>query len=267
MDLGLGGAACAVTGGSKGMGRATAECLAGEGARVAILARGRDALEDTVDELRALGSADPVGLSVDTTDAASVDRAFAELDRRWGHLNVLVNTVGAPAAKFEDLSDDDWHATFDRATMSAVRTVRAALPLMRKAEWARIVNVSAHSTRRQSPLIVAYTAAKSALTSFTKNLSKSLASEGILVNTVSPGTFVTASFTERLRPVIEERGLDPADPHDVMQWIREVYGQPADLGRAGRPEEIAAVITFLASRRNSYTTGADVNVDGGSDFV
>jgi NAD(P)-dependent dehydrogenase (short-subunit alcohol dehydrogenase family) len=266
MDLGLGGAAAAVVGGSKGMGRATAECLAAEGARVAVLARGREALEDTVEALRASGSPDALGISTDTQDRAQVEAAFKELDERWGALNVLVNTPGAPAGKLEDLSDEDWHTTFDRATLGAVRCVRAALPLMRKAEWARIVNVSAHSTRRQSPLIVAYTAAKSALTSFSKNLAKSLAPEGILVNTVSPGTFVTASFTERLRPVLAEQGYDAADPHDVMEWIKEVYGQPADLGRAGLPEEIAVVITFLASRRNTYCTGADVNVDGGSDF-
>lgn len=267
MDLGLEGAAAVVSGGSKGMGRATAECLAGEGASVAILARGRKAIDETVEALREAGSPDPVGFSVDTTDRAAVEKAFAEIDARWGRLNVLVNTPGAPSGLFEDLSDDDWHAIFDRATMSAVRCVRAALPLMRRAEWARIVNVSAHSTRRQNPLLVAYTAAKAALTSLSKNLAKSLAAEGILVNTVSPGTFVTASFTERLRPQLEQRGYDAADPHDVMRWIEEVYGQPADLGRAGLPEEIAAVITFLASRRNSYTTGADVNVDGGSDFV
>src|SRR5207245_10296056 len=110
-----------------------------------------------------------------------------------------------PGGRFEELSEEDWYTAFDRGTLSAVRCVRAALPLLRKAEWGRIVNVSAHSTRRQSPLIVAYTAAKSALTSFTKNLSKSLAPEGILVNTASPGTFVTASFTERLRPLLEAR--------------------------------------------------------------
>lgn len=266
MDLGLAGAAAVVTGGSKGIGRATAECLAAEGARVAAFARGQEGLDETVAVLREAGSPDPVGLSVDVQDPASVDAAFAELDERWGELNVLVNTIGPPAGRFEDLSDEDWHATFERGTLGAVRCVRAALPLMRKAEWARIVNVSAHSTRRQSPLIVAYTAAKSALTSVSKNLAKSLAPEGILVNTVSPGTFVTASFTERLRPVLEEREYDASDPHDVMSWIKEVYGQPADLGRAGRPEEIAVVITFLASKRNTYVTGADVNVDGGSDF-
>jgi NAD(P)-dependent dehydrogenase (short-subunit alcohol dehydrogenase family) len=103
--------------------------------------------------------------------------------------------------------------------------------------------------------------------SLSKNLSKSLAPEGILVNTVSPGTIVTASFTENLRDIFTERGLDPSDPHDVMAWIGEVFHQPADLGRAGLPEEIATVVAFLASRRNGYVTGANVNVDGGSDFV
>jgi NAD(P)-dependent dehydrogenase (short-subunit alcohol dehydrogenase family) len=151
--------------------------------------------------------------------------------------------------------------------MAAVRCVRAALPLLRRAEWARIVNISAHSIQRQNPMLVAYTASKAALASISKNLAKSLAPEGILVNTVSPGTFVTASFTEQLRPILEKAGYDPTDPTDVMRWIGEVYHQPADLGRAGKPEEIAAVVTFLASRRNSYTTGANVNVDGGSDFV
>jgi NAD(P)-dependent dehydrogenase (short-subunit alcohol dehydrogenase family) len=116
-------------------------------------------------------------------------------------------------------------------------------------------------------MLISYTASKAALTSVTKNLAKSLAADGILVNTVSPGTIVTASFTEGLRPVLEAAGLDPADPHDVMRWIEQVYHQPADLGRAGRPEEVAALVAFLASRRNGYVTGANVNVDGGSDFV
>jgi NAD(P)-dependent dehydrogenase (short-subunit alcohol dehydrogenase family) len=87
------------------------------------------------------------------------------------------------------------------------------------------------------------------------------------VNTVSPGTIVTASFTENLRDIFAQAGLDPSDPHDVMRWIDDNFHQPADLGRAGLPEEIATVVAFLASRRNGYVTGANINVDGGSDFV
>jgi 3-oxoacyl-[acyl-carrier protein] reductase len=267
MDLGLAGAAAVVSGGSKGMGRATAECLAAEGARVAVLARGKQAVDDTVAALQKLGSPDAIGIPTDAGDRAQVDAAFAQLDERWGELNVLVNTIGPGAARFEDLDDDGWVGVFDTGTMTAVRTVRAALPLLRKAEWARIVNISAHSIQRQSPMIVAYTASKAALTSVTKNLAKSLAPEGILVNTVSPGTIVTAAFTEALRPILEKQGLDASDPHDVMKWIEDVYHQPADLGRAGVPDEIGSIVTYLASRRNGYVTGANVNVDGGSDFV
>ena len=266
MDLGLQDATAAVTGGSKGMGRAIAESLAGEGARVAVLARGRESLDEAVEGLRRLGSPDAVGLSVDVTDTAAVVEAFAEIGRRWDGLNVLVNTIGPAAGRFEQLSDEDWDRTFALGLMAAVRCVRQALPLLRNADWARIVNVSAHSTRRQSPLLVAYTASKAALTSISKNLAKSLASEGILVNTVSPGSIVTASFSEGLRSAFEAEDLDPTDPYDVMHWIDKHFHQPADLGRAGLPEEVAAVVTFLASRTNGYVTGADVNVDGGSDF-
>ena len=267
MDLGFSDATAVVTGGTKGMGRAIAECLAAEGARVAVLARGRDALDDTVRALEERGSTEAVALQVDVVERAQVDAAFAELGARWASLNVLVNTVGPAAGRFEQLSDDDWVSAFQLGTMAAVRCVRAALPLLRAAPWARIVNLSAHSTQRQSPILPAYTASKAALTSVSKNLAGSLASEGILVNTVSPGTIVTASFTENLRAVFEARGLDASDPHDVMQWIDEVFHQPAGLGRAGLPEEVAAVVAFLASRRNGYVTGANVNVDGGSDFA
>jgi 3-oxoacyl-[acyl-carrier protein] reductase len=267
MDLGFEGASAAVTGGTKGMGREIALCLAGEGARVALLARSESELKETVEAVLAAGAPDAVGLATDVTDGPQVADAFAAIGARWGSLNALVNTVGPGAGKFEDLGDDDWEAVLNLGFMSMVRCVRGALPLLRQAEWARIVNISAHSIQRQSPLIVAYTAAKSALASVSKNLAKSLAPEGILVNTVSPGTFVTASFSEGLRTMFEAEHLDPTDPVDVMNWIATHFHQPCDLGRAGLPEEIAAVVTFLASRRNSYTTGANVNVDGGSDFV
>jgi 3-oxoacyl-[acyl-carrier protein] reductase len=267
MDLGLSGANAAVTGASKGMGRAIAECFAAEGARVALLARGHEALSSTVARLHELGSPEVVALSTDVTDKAQVESAFADIEGRWGSLNVLVNTVGPAAGRFENLSDEDWITAYELGAMSAVRCVRAALPLLRRAEWARIVNFAAHSIQRQSPLLPAYTASKAAVASVSKNLARSLADEGILVNTVSPGTIVTASFTEALKGVFEDRGLDASDPHDVMRWIDEVFHQPADLGRAGLPEEVASVVCFLGSKRNGYVTGANVNVDGGSDFV
>src|SRR5581483_11430763 len=267
MDLGLAGSRAVVTGGSKGMGLAVAETLAAEGASVAVMARGRTALDAAEEKMRAAVAPDAVGISVDMADAASISAAFAAIEERWGQLNSLVHTIGPGDGFFEQMDDAAWDAAFSLGTMSGVRSIRAALPLLRAADWARIVTFSAHSIQRQSPRIVAYTASKAALSSVTKNLSKSLAKDGILVNCICPGTIVTASFTENLKDILAADGLDATDPHDVMAWIDNNFHQPCDLGRAGLPEEIASITTYLVSKRNGYVTGATVNVDGGSDFI
>lgn len=256
-----------VTGGSKGMGLAIAQTLAADGANVAVMARDRGALDAAVATLIEAGAADAVGISVDMTDAESIASGFAEVGERWGQLNSLIHTIGPGDGYFDTMDDDDWGAAFELGTMSGVRSIRAALPLMRAADWARIVTFAAHSIQRQNPRIIAYTASKAALASATKNLSKSLAAEGILVNCVCPGTIVTASFTEALRDIFAAEGLDPADPRDVMKWIEDNFHQPCDLGRAGLAEEVASATVYLASKRNGYVTGATVNVDGGSDFI
>jgi 3-oxoacyl-[acyl-carrier protein] reductase len=267
MDLGLAGSKAVVTGGSKGMGLAIAQTLAAERASVAVMARSRAALDAAVESLRQAGAPDALGISVDMADAASIDAGFSAVFERWGQLNSLVHTIGPGDGYFEEMDDAQWDAAFTLGTMSGVRAVRAALPMLRAADWARIVTLSAHSIQRQNPRIVAYTAAKAALSSITKNLSKSLAKEGILVNCICPGTIVTASFTEQLKDVLAAEGLDASNPHDVMSWIDTHFHQPCDLGRAGLPEEIASITTYLASPRNGYITGATVNVDGGSDFI
>jgi 3-oxoacyl-[acyl-carrier protein] reductase len=267
MDLGLKDARVLVSGGTGGMGRAAAECFAADGARVAVMARSRDNLDAMVRALKKLGAPDAVGLQADLFDGASVDAALAELDKRWGHLNALVNAAGplvGDLKSFETYTDDEWQSVYSGLLMGAVRTIRAALPLMRKANWARIVNVSAMSTKRQSPSLVAYTSAKAALTSVSKNLSQSLAPEGILVNTVSPGTFVSESFKAALAPIPD---LDENDLHEVMRYINENFGHHVFLNRAADPSEIGPVIAFAASARNTYMTGANINVDGGSDFT
>jgi 3-oxoacyl-[acyl-carrier protein] reductase len=267
VDLGLADATAVVTGGSKGMGRAVAEILAADGARVAVMARGQEALNQTVASLHAAGSPDAVGISVDMRDPQSIGEGFREVADRWGSLNILVHTIGPAAGRFEQLDDTGWEEALTLGTMSAVRSVRGALPLLRSAEWGRIAIFSAHSIQRQSPILVAYTASKAAVTSIAKNLAKSLAPEGILVNVVCPGSIVTASFTDNLKEIFAAAGLDPADPHDVMTWIDRTFHQPADLGRAGLPDEVASLTAYLVSRRNGYVTGACVNADGGSDFV
>src|ERR1700744_633349 len=265
MDLGLAGAAVCVQGGSKGMGRAAAECFAADGARVAIMARGREALDETVARLAELGSPDAVGLAVDAGDATSIANGFAELGDRWGQLNSLVCAVGPQVSQlpWDQVTDDQFLDAFVIGALSAVRSARAALPLLRAAKWARIVNLAAMSARSQGFGLIEYTAAKAALTSITKNLSLELAADGILANTVSPGTYISDQMVQHIATLPADAGVSVDDPTSVMRYISEFFGVRADLGRAGIPTDIAPVICLLASQRNTYTTGANINVDGG----
>lgn len=265
MDLGLRDATAVVVGGGRGMGLATARCLADDGARVAVVARSAADLDRATEDLTRRGSPDAVGLVADATDEQRVGEVFAELGRRWGgELNILINAAGPDVqGTFDDLTDEQWRRAIDQGAMGMVHTVRAALPLLRKAEWARIVNFSAHSTQRQSTVLAAYTAAKAMANSVSKNLSLLLAPDEILVNVVSPGSVASEALVGWARSV----GLDGENPYRLMDAIAEHFGHPAHLPRAGLPDEVGSVAAFLASRRNSYMTGANVNVDGGSDFL
>ena len=212
MDLGLAGAAAVVTGGSKGMGLAIAQTLAADGARVAVMARGQEAL-DAADRIPAGGRRPGRRGHQRGHDRRRFHRRRLRGGTgRWGVLNSLVHTIGPGDGYFEEMDDAQWDAAFALGTMSGVRSIRAALPMLRAADWARIVTLSAHSIQRQNPRIVAYTASKAALSSVTKNLSKSLAKDGILVNCVCPGTIVTASFTENLKDILAADGLDATEP-------------------------------------------------------
>jgi 3-oxoacyl-[acyl-carrier protein] reductase len=265
MDLGVKDATAVVVGGGRGMGFAAAGCLADDGARVAIVGRTEAVLERSAEELTRRGSPDALGLVADITDAGAVQRAFDELSERWnGELNVLINAVGpGSVGTFEDLTDDQWRQAVDDGAMGMVHCVRSALPLLRKADWGRIVNFSAHSTQRQSVVLPAYTAAKAMVTSISKNLSLLLAKDEIMVNVVSPGSIAS----EALKGWAESVGVDGSDPYALMSAIDKHFGHPAHLPRAGLPDEIGPVVAFLASKRNSYMTGANINVDGGSDFT
>jgi NAD(P)-dependent dehydrogenase (short-subunit alcohol dehydrogenase family) len=265
MDLGLEDAAAVVVGGGRGMGFAAARCLAEDGARVAVGGRTKEVLDRAATELTASGSPDALALVADVGDAEQVQRVFDEVSARWGgELNALINAVGpGVVGTFEDLTDEQWRQAFDDGVLGMVHCVRSALPLLRKAKWARIVNFSAHSTQRQTVTLPAYTAAKAAVTSISKNLSLSLAKDEIMVNVVSPGSIAS----EALRGWAASVGVDGDDPYALMAAIDKHFGHPAHLPRAGQPEEIGPVVAFLASRRNSYMTGANINVDGGSDFT
>lgn len=267
MDLGFTDARICVQGGSAGMGRAAAEAFAREGARVAIIGRNTGRLADVAEQLRALGSPEVLTATANIGNAASVNDAFAAIASRWPHLNALVNAAGPQTSglPWHEIDDAKWLDSFSVGALGAMRCARAALPLLRAAEWARIVNLSAMSTQHHSRGLADYTASKAALISISKNMALELAPEGILVNIVSPGPVMSAN----LRAYITAGSEGAVDPDDLVasgQWLKAKFGSSTDIGRVAHPDEIAPAILLAASRVSSFMTGANTNVDGGSHF-
>ncbi|WP_417620230.1 SDR family NAD(P)-dependent oxidoreductase [Parasphingorhabdus sp.] len=273
MDLGLKDAAVCVSGGSKGIGRATALAFAGEGARVVITSRNGKDLTRVVDELLTAGAPDAFGLQADVGNAPDIASLFTQIENRWGELNTLVNmassTDPARLGAFLDLDDEDWDYHYTIGLLSVVRCSRAAIPLMRRAGWGRIINVSSISSRLGMPFDMPYTATKAGLNALTKSLGRTFATENILINTITPGAFYTASLRHQL---IEtggvKAGLNPDSLLDAAQWVADRFdGRPVGaIGRVAMPEEIGPQILLLGSRANSYMAGANVVIDGGTDF-
>jgi NAD(P)-dependent dehydrogenase (short-subunit alcohol dehydrogenase family) len=271
MDLGLSGAAVCISGGTKGLGREAAVAFAREGARVVVSGRGREELATTVDILRHEGSPDAFGVRVDLQEPSSIEGLFAAIQERWGELNTLINMAGpsepSGGTDFHDLPDERWQYYFDVGIMSAVRCTRAAVPLMRKAAWGRVINISSVSAQLGLPMEAPYMTAKAGLNALSKNMAWALAQQGILVNTVTPGVF----RTEGTRQFMEMSGVtdryDPDDLTAIWSWMREVNGgrHGGTIGRVALPGELAPLLLLLGSPANSYIVGANIPVDGGTD--
>lgn len=272
MDFGLAGASVLISGGTQGMGRNTAFGFAREGACVAVTARTQEALDALVPALKAAGAMDAIGLRCDVGNREDIDATFAEIDRRWGRLNTLINMAGPtrpPGGNdFLEIPDENWQWYFDIGVMSIVRCTRAAVPLMRKAGWGRVINISSIMARIAGPGEAPYMAAKSALGALTKNMAWHLAKEGILVNTVTPG----AVFTEATRGYMEKSGAassyDVNSLTEVARYLMDLYGGRVTgaIGRVGLPEEIVPLLLLLGSKANGYIVGVDIPMDGGTDY-
>jgi NAD(P)-dependent dehydrogenase (short-subunit alcohol dehydrogenase family) len=271
MDLGLAGAAVCVSGGTKGLGRAAALAFAREGSRVVVSARGEAALATTVEALREAGAPDAFGVRTDILDPDSITALFAAIEDRWGELNSLINMAGVTGpgeTDFTGVADETWRAYIDGAIMSAIRCTRAAVPLMRKAGWGRVVNVSSISARLGIPQEAPYMTAKAGLAALTKNMGWALARENILVNAVSPGVFRTEGLTDYLRDLNLTSKYDPDNLVDLWDFTCDRGGARygGAIGRIADATELSPVLLLLASPANSYMVGVNIGVDGGTDF-
>jgi NAD(P)-dependent dehydrogenase (short-subunit alcohol dehydrogenase family) len=265
MDLGLQGKVALICGASEGMGRGTAFVMAGEGARLALVARTEATLEKTVAEVGERG-AEVAGFAADFTDTEAVRTVVREVKERFGRIDALVNTIGAceTVPEFSERDDGIWGRALDSVLMAAVRACREVVPIMQVQGGGAIVNISAMSVRHYIPRIEHYSAAKAALAHFTKNLAREFAEDHIRSNAVMPGWIASESVLRNLEPRIRDLGL--AQPEDYFPIGNERMGHLTWADRWGSPEEIGNVVTFLVSDRASYVNGAWIVVDGGSSF-
>ncbi len=257
MDLGLRDKVALVGGSSRGLGKASALALAQEGARVAICARDREALDAAAEEIRGRTGAEVLAVAGDLSSADGVEAVVAGTVERLGGLDVLVANSGGPApGKFGDLDDDAWRQGFEVVTLSFVRFVRAALPHMRARGWGRIVAIQSSSVKEQVPFLDLSNGIRPGVAGLVKALAGDLAPEGITINLVLPGTFLTARIHPGLKDEPEQ--LDPALAQELAPLAQSI-----PMGRLGHPRELGSLVAFLASEPASYITGSTYQVDGG----
>ncbi|MBP0466690.1 SDR family oxidoreductase [Roseomonas sp. PWR1] len=257
MDLGFAGRRVLVVGASAGIGFATAQMLAAEGAEVLIASRDPAGIAAAAERIAAATGRRPATAVADITVEGAADALLGHVATRWGALDALVDAVGGSIRSgFEALSDADWIGNYTFNVLSAVRTVRAALPLLRQGAAPSIVLLGAAASRMPYPNQVVSNVHKAGLLGLTKTLAGEYAAEGIRVNCVAPGRTLTRLWTDRAAKMAAERNVSAEDV--IAEFAHEI-----PLGRFGTPEEVAAMVVWLSSPRAAYVTGQTVNVDGG----
>lgn len=256
MELGLRGKVAAITGGSEGIGRATALRFVEEGVKLALCARRSEVLNAFADELRAMGG-EVLALTVDASLPGEMERLIAETVRHYGRIDILVNNAGSTAqGPFLKADDAIWQYDLSVKLMAQVRSARAAIPHMQKQGDGRIINISMAGAKQPHAASFPTSVSRAAGLAFTKALSKEVAGDGIRVNAIGLGWIKSRQQERRA----EIAGL-PIEEHYKKQ------SSNVPLQRLGEPDEVAAVIVFLASDAASYVTGSCVNVDGGHSGV
>ena len=257
MDLGLTGKVAIVTGSSDGIGLVTAQMLAGEGARLVVCARREPKLIEARDRIVKATGAEVLAVQCDVRKLDDVQRLVSETVRRFGAIHILVNNAGSvPAIKFTDVSDAQWYEYLERKLMGFLRVTREVVPHMLKAGWGRIINVAGTAGWEPSSTSMAVGMNNAAVINWTKSMSLQYAGDGILVNTVAPGSIDTPRQVGNRQREAEVTGKS-------VEEIRQARVKDIPLRRLGRPEEVANLIVFLASECSSYMTGTCLTVDGG----
>jgi 3-oxoacyl-[acyl-carrier protein] reductase len=252
MDLGLKDCKAFIAGASKGLGKACAKALAGEGARVFVCSRNVEDLKRAAAEIGAAGYC-----AADVSRPAEVKRAVAEAIAALGGLDCLVtNAGGPPTAPFEQADDGDWDIAYQLNLMSAVRLIREALPALKASGRGRIVNLTGYGVKEPMTDLVVSDSVRAGVTVMAKTIASDLAPYGITVNNIAPGPIMTDRLTEILSGRARCSGLTPDE-----QFKR--FSETIPVRRMGKPNEIGDLCAYLCSPQAGYLTGQTIVVDGG----
>lgn len=262
MDLGIQGKKVLISGADSGIGWATAKLLLHEGATVIITDQYPDRLEEAARKLEA-----PEGrlhaFPADITDLDSLAELEKKVQDAVGDIDILVQDAGITGAQglFHEIDDEGWTHTIETDLLGPVRFVKTFLPSLRKGNWGRIVFLASEDASQPYANEIPYCAAKAGVLALMKGLSKTYASEGILVNAVSPAFIATPMTDAMMDKRAKERGTDR---EEAIQSFLDEERPGMELGRRGHAEEVANVVAFLCSERASFVNGSNYRVDSGS---
>ncbi len=257
MDLGLKDRVAIVAASSQGLGKAVAQGLAREGAKLAICARTESTLRQTAEQIRKETGVEVLARTVDVTAYEQVRRFVGETNDRFGRVDICVTNAGGPPAKpFSDTTVEDWQAGVNLNLMSTLYFMREVLPLMQKRKWGRVITITSASVKQPIDNLVLSNSVRSAVTGLMKSLSNEYGRDNILINNVCPGYTLTSRLDQLSGRLAKAEGVDP-------KQIQQRWASQVPLGRIGQPEEFANMVVFLASERASYITGVSVAIDGG----
>ena len=257
MDTGLKDKTVLITASSMGIGKAVAEMFAEEGCKIAISSRSKENLLSTASELKEKYSIEPFWSICDLNKQKDIENTFNAVSAHFGNIDILVNNCGGPVpGLFQQLEEEDWNNAYEQVLLSAVRFSRLVLPGMMGNNWGRIINLTSISVKQPIDNLILSNSLRAAVSGFTKSLSNEIARFNITVNNVAPGMTLTGRLYELA--VIEAKEKGKSHEEVLADMAKRV-----PLNRLARPEEIASVVIFLASKQASYVTGVTIQVDGG----
>lgn len=257
MDLELKDKVAVIGGASKGLGRACAEVLAEEGAKITICSRTRDDLEQAAVEIRDTTGAEVLAFAGDLEKYDVIQDLIATAVDRFGRLDIMVNNSGGPPlARSYNATEEQWETAVQRSLFFFARMSREAVPHLKQQGGGRIINILASTVYQPIPNLALSGATRMGVVAFSKSLADELGREGILVNNICPGSILTERMLSNVTARARELGIS------VEEGLAQRAAETA-VGRIGEPRELANLVAFLASGKASYITGTTILVDGG----